>query len=700
MAAAVAAALSGAVAPAGGVARAAKPTTAAEVSPAKALLTAELNLLDRELAAHLMRRAELTPDRRGRNELEIDLRVIERALIALAGDAKFDTNEQAGAWLRAKHFRDAARGLTDALAGADPTGGSPSQREAVAQLHKLSFQAAELKAGQLDPFCRAAAVALANLAGANPVSPASLVTMRPAPLAAAAGDPKDRPPTVGELSDQVQRLGAISIPLRQQLLALAGTAGGATDANEARALTGVLAQAVGLARGLQNNTAVGPEQRTAIEVQLAEGLALHSDPRTRDAGRGRVEALGQYRQTLTRIGRMGLTGEQMSQFAPAFAWAQAAPPETGAKVMAALEAYVDLGAKWDAQPREAAVPTALRRPLEDVRGQFAKARGQFAQDVARVGAAGGPAALEQSLDEMRRLSTVAGDLQAMGHGFEVINGYKVKPAGGLEKKVLTAALAAAAPAPSPTRSDGQRYLESVRTLVHLSDRLGGRPLGNDVPTPVAQAWAGGAVTPFEGRWRAIVADLAGGLVSGSLELDKGKALRLETAVRMADALRAAAEFEAALGKAPALTRWADWAIDPAALAAVVQPYKDATAQAFVGYASDNLDKVDYWGKAHTRYHPLIALLLRDVAYAEACEKLPIGLAADVSRLATNLENAPFATERFASATVGVLAALERTGDVEAADKVAVTLAKRLTRDLRLEQKVDESATRLGRSGGK
>jgi hypothetical protein len=120
------------------------------------------------------------------------------------------------------------------------------------------------------------------------------------------------------------------------------------------------------------------------------------------------------------------------------------------------------------------------------------------------------------------------------------------------------------------------------------------------------------------------------------------------------------------------------------------------AGAFFGYASDNLDAVDKWSHLRGRYAPLIALILRDAAYAEQCETLPIGFAAEVNRLATPFEGAPFAIERFASYAIGVWAAEERGGDVDTADRMAIDLAKRVARELRLQGNVDETSTRTGK----
>ena len=88
------------------------PTT----NPVKAVLAEERNALEREIAARMLRRADLPPARRARLELEIDLRILQRSVMTAAADARFDTDAQAAAWLRAKQFRDAVRSFEEARA--------------------------------------------------------------------------------------------------------------------------------------------------------------------------------------------------------------------------------------------------------------------------------------------------------------------------------------------------------------------------------------------------------------------------------------------------------------------------------------------------------------------------------------------------------------------------------------------------------
>ena len=131
--------------------------------------------------------------------------------------------------------------------------------------------------------------------------------------------------SIADLSADITRMGT-SLALRRQLLAVANAAAsaGADAAKQAEAavLYQTLVAGVELAKGLANSTAFGPEVKAEIETQLAEGLALTTDPRMRTAGRERVQQLNEYRQVMNRIARSKLPPELRRALGPAFAYAQ------------------------------------------------------------------------------------------------------------------------------------------------------------------------------------------------------------------------------------------------------------------------------------------------------------------------------------------------------------------------------------------
>jgi hypothetical protein len=669
--------------------------------------------VERDLAQRMIRRTatSLEPTQRGFLEMGIDLRVIQRAILASAIEAGPFTNEQSVLWHRARQLHAAIRGMEDALAQGGWAAPGASQQQGMEALRKLSFEIPAAKAdakadkiapatgANLDGFCRNVAVAMANCVNASPVDAKALPSMRPTPVAMDDAISKTGSPSVADLADQVQKSAAVSIPLRQHLLALV------KEANEEKGhgpAYQMLRQVATLARGLQGHTAVTPQQRAEIEAQVTEGLALFMDPRTRDAGKARVEALSQYRTVLARVAKLSLSREQMDQLAPALTWAQSSG-EGGMKFMTSLEKYFELCGRWDtlAAGGSSAVPALLRRSYEDLTSQFARERSAFWSDAAKVGtgtATGSQVVandLESRLAELTRLYGVADDVAAMNKAFDTLNAYKPRPTGALEKKAQIAASAAASASPSILRNDGEKFLKAVRRLAEFAQRLSlsGQSLA-EVPTPVAQAWAGGKVDAFEARWKGLILELMQSLTAGAIDLDHAKASRLETALAMADALRTAAKLEASLGGADALARWADWGIDPASLMVVLGPYKESISAAFGGFASDQPDAVERWQKTLGRYQPVIVLINRDAAsYADACERMPIGFAADVARLATPMENAPFATERFAGYAVSAWAILEKAGEEIAADRTGVILAKRLAKDLGVVAVIDEPVTR-------
>jgi hypothetical protein len=381
------------------------------------------------------------------------------------------------------------------------------------------------------------------------------------------------------------------------------------------------------------------------------------------------------------VEKMNLTAEQMARFAPALAWARA-NPEAGAKVLGAIEQYLRLSGEWDVLTRDTSVAMSLRRPLEDLKTQFAKQRSTFAQQAPQVGTGASVNDLQQGVAEMQRLYEITDDVVAMGPSLDTFNAYKPRPAGSLERKVATAASAAVGPAGSANRGEGQKYLHSVHELAGLAQRLAARPL-TDLPEAVANGWAGGKVASFEGKWKSMVAELAGDLAGGKLELDKAKAARLRGALALGEGLRGAKQIEEALAKTESLSRWVDWAIDPSALSALVGAYRDATAAAVAGFLADNGDALERWRKLRVWYAPVMALVVRDAAYGPQCEGLPIGLVGDLSRLATPVEGAPFGTERFASYSIGLWNALHRAGQGAVAERVLSDLAKRVRGDLRM-----------------
>ena len=665
----------------------------------KAAIAERATATETEIAARMMRRGDLAGDRRLRAELEIDLRIVLRAVLNLAADAKAETPEQALLWLRAGQIEAALRGLEDALGQEGAWTPGPSQKDAMAAISKLSYAVGNFKGAgkELDDFCRQLAIAVVNVVNATPVPERSLISMRPPRVIEGAG-PKDGPGTIAELTGQVQRLAALSIPLRAQLLALAHAAAQEKDGGP---LTNLLAQSVSLAKGLQANTAVGIEARQQIEAQLAEGLVLYQDPRTRDAGKARVDALAQYRDVLGRIGRMPLSPQQMQQLAPALAWAQA-NGEPGLKLLSTIERYFEICARWDTAPREAApVMPSTKRAYDDLVAQFNSARAAFLVNAGKVGGNAfgtSPADLDQQVTDLDRLAKVSADVAAAGQSMDVINGFKIRPAGAIERKITTAALASAKTIKSPARNDADKYLGAVRELAEYAKKLNARNPA-DVPAGVIGTWGGGKLDALDAKWKSTVVDLAGTLIGGSIELDKARTAKLDTALALWAALKDAAQLEGALTRAGTLSRWADWAIEPAVLSSLLTTYKEATAGAVAGYPTDNDDALERWERVRARFAPLAALVVRDVAaYSDVCANLPIGFAGDVSRLATPMAGGAFAAEQFTSYAVAFWSRLERAADFDNADHLSTTLAKRLARELRMPVNFEERPVRGKRRG--
>src|SRR5438874_154387 len=85
---------------------------------------------------------------------------------------------------------------------------------------------------------------------------------------------------------------------------------------------------------------------TRWRTQLAEGLALFSDTRTRSPGRERIEQLNQYRQVMNRIARSRLSPDLRRALSPVLAFAQT-HAEQGQKLLNVIETYAALCDRLD-----------------------------------------------------------------------------------------------------------------------------------------------------------------------------------------------------------------------------------------------------------------------------------------------------------------------------------------------------------------
>jgi hypothetical protein len=677
------------------------PVTAPEATPAefpsvKDPLAAQVTSLEKELAGRMLHRSEASGGPAATAELLIDLRIIQRWMLVEAAKAKPQSAGQIALLLRATELASAIAGVEDAMKrGAALT---RTQTDAMAQIHKLSFDLGELKEpGQLDEICKRLGYALANATTPAGVDARSIPLMRPKRTAEAGGDtadalPQDAPGrTIADLSADITRA-PISTTLRQQLLALAQAASAASTAAatdpkrepEAATLYQVLAIAVELTRGLSNTTAFPPDDRSRLETQLAEGLALFADPRTRSAGRDRVEQLNQYRLVMNRIAHSRLSPDLRRALAPALVCAQThAAGEQGQKLLRAIEGYAAVCERLDTAPKHEAGVANLRRPKDDLFRQIEQARQQFVQSANDATASLVSFAidgLENQLADLSQLAELYAALDGMQQTYDLLNAYKPKPFGAMEQRALKAALAATATARSPARTAAIQFLLDLAKLGQLSAALTQRSFA-DIPAPVLQAYAGISTGELEAKCRAVMGDLVN-QVAGGGEMDRSRIARLRSVGELCDGLRIAASAERALAAAPALHKWVDWSISQTEARGLLDPYRQLLAAAFADFITETPLAVEKFIAGRDKYLPLITLLKRDSELADQCAALPDGLTGDLARLMTPIEGQPFGTERYLSYVTRVWQILA-DDDPDAADAVLEQGMARLQREVRV-----------------
>jgi hypothetical protein len=542
-----------------------------------------------------------------------------------------------------------------------------------------------------------------------PMRPAASATS--APAQATTGRTASR--TIDDLA-ALARQASVSPPLRKQLIAIAALAQQAqadpAQSDEAKALRDELERALDLAAGLQANTAVTADQRGQIESQLCDGLALFGDRRMREAGRARLASLHQYRELLGRVDKMRVPPELKDALAPALAWAHE-NPDQGDKVLSAIEKFVALHRRSEATPAPAEKFAALRpndplrRAYEEVSKQLVKARGDFLADAANLGAAParaaadaadgeaaaqddraakdagtanpatGPDALSERVNEMAHLENLLDVLTSTPRTLQTIDAFRLRPTGGVDRRVNSFLIAIESPIKSPARDEAIQQLTNLHKLASIADDLANQTF-TSVPPAVAEAYAGDQIGALQTKWKSIVTDLASAFEANQ-PMDPAKLNRLQSVRGLMDALTPAADFEAAFAKPDGLTKWADWTLTPDQVHALVAPYQHALADAFAGFVSDNPDALAGFVRIAPRYAPIMAMLTRTGGYADACAALPEGTQGMLDRLATPYDKAPFADQRFASFVAALCTSAN--GDSSVTDSAAAAISDRLRR---------------------
>jgi hypothetical protein len=505
------------------------------------------------------------------------------------------------------------------------------------------------------------------LAGAGDLQ--AIPAMRPRLSMAAPRDPNKgrRRPTapvqapppgsrdVKELADAA-RSADVSPDLKTQLTQLAGTAESKSvqpaQAADIKSARDALETSVGLLDAMTASD-VPAEDRKQIESQLADSLALIQDARTRSAGQSRLEQLSAYHQTLMRFARIGLDENERKAVAPALAFARAHRQAAG-ELIRVLDRFVTMTNHYDnrARPPEE-LPPQFKRPADDLQHQFADGRAVFLKSISELSeddTANAIKALDAQVDDLAKLTDVLDAVEAAPRTISVLNAFKPKPFGALERRMTVAADAAASSSKSPARVDAIRLMLDLRTTSLAADALDLKASDEKVPAEVINKYTGTALSGFELKWRTMVGDLASQAASNGTT-DRSKVDRLLKARDLVDSLRDDAEVESALAKAPMLQRWVDWSMTPNQLDSALAPYRQASADAFVGFASGDDGAIERWSRQRQRVTPLQTLLKRDDDFADGCAALPTGLTGEAARLITPIAGQPYTTERDTSAAL-------------------------------------------------
>lgn len=651
-------------------------SVSAEKLSIKATLAERVSQAEAQIAQRMMRRAQTAAEGLPRLELEIDMRLIGRWLLSRAEAAPLGSDAQIAAWIRADLWMDATAAMDDLLRRGEAL--TAVQRDGMAQLHKLTFRFPDIKTtGDLDAFSRQLAILLLIISNPGPEAEKAPPLMRPTPLALSGNVvvPATAPATRqsdAEMAEAVAGL-RVSTALRQQLVALASVLvmpGNTADADRV-AHRKILESSLELARGLNANIGVSPQSRAEMEAQLAEGLALFMDPRTRAAGQAKVSALQHYRQTLEVIARLKLTAEQTEAYRPVFGLFRQ-NPEAGARAIAMLERYAEYSAQHDARPRLPLGTSALlRKSIDDLSKQFAQARTAF---PAAAGSAN-VKEMEALVEEMRRLGDLLSKLDQVHVTLDTLAPFKPRQFGNIERRLTAVATIIAAG--GKQREEAAKYLDDVHQLGKTAIELNHLTLRN-APAQLDKTYAGGKLSQIEVKWKNLVTELASAAGSATGEIDRAKMARLQSVRMIYESLKEAAVLEAALSELQPLQRWIDWRVSPADLRAVLSPRAaalSAAVAAFVGADTGDLFDVESpgaledWPKVAARYQPLTAMVIRCAAYREQCRVLPNGFIGLAAALMTPLDGAPFGAERRICFAVRIWKARSAMGDSAGADHV-------------------------------
>ena len=624
-----------------------KPFTAAP------LIDAQAAELEAEIGRLMQKRVDNSAGVPRELELRIDVRIVARWLLARASEAPAGSDAQAAAWIRAGDLVVAALTVEKELDAAARSGGAGDGGPQKA-LHELTFKLNDAKAPEADGVSAAVAGALMAALGAEASDVARLPPMRP-PVRPE--DDVSRGQTGGSAARTVEDLAArakvlaVSAPLRTQLVAVSQAAAEAerdgkreADAEEARQ---VLDEAVTLAEGLGANTGVEREDRVKMEAQVAQGLAMFLDPRTRTLGQRRVMALGKYRQMLTRLDALQLPADLLKRFAPALSAARVADPDAGAKLMAAIELFVQQDARLAAlsAAKSSELSGVYAKAADDARRRAEAARETFIDAASSTTFSRNADVLRRQAETMRKALDARAAVARTPAVMKTLNALRPKPFGGVDRRVQAAVAAWGPESTDVARDASTEFLTQLARLAELVEQTN-RPTTAPKDDAAYRQYTGGELGAFHDARKAAVVALVNAVAAGQ-PLDNAAFAPIDTANVLLAAVELGVKAEQAIAQADALRRWVDWGVESETLDAVLVPYRKATSLAVEGFSQGDRYALEEWDAHRKRYEPLVKLLVRVSGRAAECGTLPTGRTGALARLVTPLADQPYAAERAA-----------------------------------------------------
>ena len=634
--------------------QAAEPLAAAS----RPLFAASAAQADGQLVPLVLKRTEFIGQINLRLEAQIDLYVMQR-WIALS--APNTDRQAAAAWLRLQQLRQAMAAAQKELSAANSQALNDVQQLACRNLRQLTYDMPAADVARMDAICRSAGIALLELGTGEVVNPSQIPVMRPSglptlsPVPVPAPLPRETVAGSGDPADLIPRL-SVSPVLRQQLVrtldAVQRPEAYDLSADEARQLGHVLKDAIDISAGLASNAGVDVAKRMELEQQLAEALALMQDRRLKELGQRKIESMSRYRQVLSAIIRLNLSEQNYKLLAPAFELAERST-EDAKRLIPAIERFVGFCSAYDSMPTtiqcntDAATSRSIQRAYEDVRKSFETSRNAFLGDVEMLGGTGisttTAADLETRLEDMGFSMDVIRAMGTMPATLDVLNAFKPRVSGGLERRVAKEATTASARGRNAHYKDAAAVLQQLVRLAAACRDLKAAPL--DEPSlALLQQYTKKTAEDLAAKWQANAADVVNAAALGYV-LDEQKIQRNELLLGMIQGLPRLVAMESAVGSAGVLQRWADWGLNQSAVDQGVYPTRAAATTALLAFFGDSTQGMRNWEKVRQEQRPAVDFVVRSIAGAAQIPEVKGELEVACAKLLTPLDVTSYALHR-------------------------------------------------------